>query len=557
MTHRQSNLLALIITFSLVFYISWLTPIHSDDFSYYNLGLSLSKHLAHYNSWSGRFVADYIGSIILASNSKEIKAGLTAVALIGTIQIISRIPSIWFSENIQSKGFYFLFFLYWSGCLAIGQTVFWVTGAANYLFPIFFVFLYLFLLSLYIKKPENNWKYLAPMCFSGFMAGCSNESTGWAVVLLSFSAAFYLQRQRKDWAIWLPSILTLAGFMVLFLSPGNAARAANPAFSDFYTQPFISRLVQFTFFTGIPKIIMKLLPFILMATVLLVASKKAAIEKPTRSATLLFMACALLSACSMVMAPTLPTRSLSGAMFFSLLACSFAYSSLITSRNPKAVKIRIAAAGAVLTFFVLSYSTMVFSYQRAALQEPVREAVLRQEKNHGNQTASIPTFFYPPSLRRDDGLDPYHNNEAIGIYYGFKEVLPIQVDYDYSVLLDGEKYKPSPTCTETTCFFQTISLGRASLRGGTTAVFSANIETPSNLTPSENHIIFTATLKNGKTEIIEVPLSLAPAPEGWMQGLRLSSSRKNIEKISYAIIDSEKNEILQGTFHINPDQKTN
>ena len=55
----------LVTIFVLVFVITFLTPMHSDDYAYYNLGFSLEGHLAHYINWSGRILADFISAGIL------------------------------------------------------------------------------------------------------------------------------------------------------------------------------------------------------------------------------------------------------------------------------------------------------------------------------------------------------------------------------------------------------------------------------------------------------------------------------------------------------------
>ena len=52
-----------IIAFALVYAIAVYTPLHSDDFSYALLSLDIKSHVAHYMSWSGRFIADYISNI--------------------------------------------------------------------------------------------------------------------------------------------------------------------------------------------------------------------------------------------------------------------------------------------------------------------------------------------------------------------------------------------------------------------------------------------------------------------------------------------------------------
>lgn len=49
----------ILLAFLAIFLIEWYTPIHSDDYRYYLLGISPESHFHHYMTWSGRIIADY------------------------------------------------------------------------------------------------------------------------------------------------------------------------------------------------------------------------------------------------------------------------------------------------------------------------------------------------------------------------------------------------------------------------------------------------------------------------------------------------------------------
>lgn len=548
MSRRYLSVGVALLAYLLVFYISWLTPMHSDDFSYYNMGLGLENHLAHYRAWSGRFAADYISALILSLDSQTAKAALTALALVGAIQMISRMPGVWFGGREQPGTFVFLFLLYWSGCLILGQTVFWTVGAANYLFPLFFVVLYLFLFSQYAQVNAGKWKYFFPMLVAGVLAGCSNESTGWVVVVLSLMGAVYLHRQRRDKAIWLSFVLVLAGFLVLLFSPGNAARSMHPDFAGFYETSLFSRLWYFTFFSGLPKLLVKLSPFLLMAMLLLFLAKRAGVSKANCYFSLLFVACALLGAYSMVMSPTFPSRSLSGAIFFLLIACAFTYAPL--SESTLAWVRRWQYGLLIMTggFAIVAYAAMAFSYQRVALQALVRLEIIGQSKAAGSRVAAVPAFFYPPSLRRDDALDEYHNEEAAGAYHGLEKVVQVPTDYDYAVLLDGRQQQVSVSGSMgAQRVFDTLALGRAGLRGGTTAVFySADTALDTKIVPGKTVLNVVFVRHNGSQVSHDMPLVLQPAPGGWMVGARVPLSLNDIQSVSYRLLDVEGKELSEG-----------
>ncbi|MGL9734119.1 MAG: hypothetical protein ACR5LD_07150 [Symbiopectobacterium sp.] len=42
---------------------------HSDDYRYYLLGISLEAQFNHYITWSGRFVVDYANSLLFFTHN--------------------------------------------------------------------------------------------------------------------------------------------------------------------------------------------------------------------------------------------------------------------------------------------------------------------------------------------------------------------------------------------------------------------------------------------------------------------------------------------------------
>ena len=75
----------------LFFYITIFTPFHSDDYSYYLKGLSFETHISHYLNWSGRFVADYLSSLLLATKSQLLTAMIRSLVCSLLVVLIFKI----------------------------------------------------------------------------------------------------------------------------------------------------------------------------------------------------------------------------------------------------------------------------------------------------------------------------------------------------------------------------------------------------------------------------------------------------------------------------------
>lgn len=535
------------VAFCMVFYLAWLVPMHSDDFSYANMGLAWANHVTHYTHWSGRFLADYISALILYVDSPWVTAALKAFATVAAIAMIARIPAVWLGTPAKTDLLVFLLALYLAGNLILGETVLWTVGAANYLFPVFFAILYLFLFSLYCNRPQQRWRYFVPLVLTGVLAGCSNENTGWVMVAATLAGALYLHWQRKDRAVWLLLIPVLLGFGVLLLSPGNVARAAQPAFAEFYQTRFFERVLRFTFSGGFPKSVAKLLPFWGVAAMLLILGRRAANAKVCRRVAVGVIVCALASAYSMVMSPTFPSRALGGPVFLMLIAVAFAYTPLLDGPSGRFLRWRGAFIVAALLAALLMYVAMIFSYQRVALQEQVRQALVRQAVAAGQESTVIPAFFYPPSLRKGDAVDSYHNDLAMGEYYGMQDIQVVPLDYDYSVLLDGVRYDTQPGTASGDGVFDALYLGRSNLLGSTTLVLGGPLSGRMPEDIAQLRVVM--TLRDGRQESRLLPWVPVRIPDGVMMGGRVPVSQGDIAELGYTLIQADGSESpASGTF---------
>ncbi|EIF1961775.1 hypothetical protein LD567_004036, partial [Salmonella enterica subsp. enterica serovar Kentucky] len=83
----------ILLAFLAIFLIEWYTPIHSDDYRYYLLGISPESHFHHYMTWSGRIIADYTSALILYTRSQLVYSISAAVSTLVFCYFIVKTPS--------------------------------------------------------------------------------------------------------------------------------------------------------------------------------------------------------------------------------------------------------------------------------------------------------------------------------------------------------------------------------------------------------------------------------------------------------------------------------
>ncbi|MGG4609004.1 DUF6056 family protein [Providencia sp. Me31A] len=461
----NTQYLTLFIPFILIFIVEYLTPMQSDDFVYYIKGNSLAVHLDHYFSWSGRFVSDYFSTLILNSDSQLLKSIVIGAVLTATLFLITKIGNSFTTSNkLFHIQFLALFFIYWITSPNIGQIVFWIVGAGNYLVTNFFVVLYFYALIQYINKR----KCITLVLFSSFFAGCSNENTTWIVALISLVTSFYIFFREKNKVLFLSTLLILIGFSVLIFSPGNFHRASLS--TEFYELSLLEKIWLFLS-EKLPYALGKTWIPILVSLILLITFIN---DKKCKNLyfSLLFIALGLLSTLSMIASPSFPTRALSGPHFFYIISCSFSISHTLTTRNIKSLTTLAIIIFLAFLSFIFSYAQILFSYNSVNLQEEIRVYEVQKELTMNEKTKAIPAFYYPKTLRAGDSIDLYHDAGATGKYYELShpvDVYPIK--YNYAVLINGKKIAmPDSEKTGLTNIF----IGRNSLLQGTSVAIQFN-----------------------------------------------------------------------------------
>ncbi len=226
-----------IINFIMVTIYEFLTPHMSDDIIYMDkvaeAGSFFDLFVQEYEQYMdhvGRSIAHMILRTFLYIGNKglfNVAAGLafTVLSLLVYLNISWR-------KKYDLRVYLGIMMLFWLFEPTISNSVFWETGACNYLFTALIMFGYI---TLFRKKFRENAASTIGLCigmfFFGLAAGWCNENSSGGVifmVLVLMFASWCAGRSLSGIKAWMVAGLigNLTGFLIMIMAPGNASRAA-------------------------------------------------------------------------------------------------------------------------------------------------------------------------------------------------------------------------------------------------------------------------------------------------------------------------------------------
>ena len=432
---------AVLLVFFAFFIAEYLTPFHSDDYSYGQMGLAFSRHYAHYMEWSGRLVADYASSLILLCNNHAIVSIIIALFALGILYLIAAMPNKLLDTQFSVFKFLLIVALYWICNPNLGQITFWVVGASNYLITDFFIVLFLYTF-LSWRTSLNIVKTIC-LFFLAMIAGCTNENTSITVVYTFIALCLLMRWFRIDFDLKGACICfvgLIIGVLVLLLAPGNYVRFNGDAFADFRAMSLKDKIIrhfkrQFNYLEHFWQ------AYVLFVFECIVLCKKIREDNNLRRLlfALLFLSSAVLAWAVMAASPFMPPRSYSGTFFFLLIAVSFALD--IEFFNTLESKFIGLLGISMMGVWVYTWTFVVISYGITKDQEEIRIEQINYEKLLKGPSAEpiIPDWYVVHLHTHRDMFDWFHSNSMAGWFGVAKVDLICDLDYDYSVMNTGRE----------------------------------------------------------------------------------------------------------------------
>ena len=174
--------------FILVFLINSQIGLFGDDYYYVSFVKNnfFELHKNHYIEVNGRAIVHLLDSIFLAL-PKIFWSILNSLMITSIAYFASKIIALFSSKkNIFEKSIIiFLFSILTIDILVTRQSVYWITGSFNYIYPTFMFFGYWYTLLKYSLNNFQNKKVL-PLVILAFLASATVEQAG----MMSFGATF-------------------------------------------------------------------------------------------------------------------------------------------------------------------------------------------------------------------------------------------------------------------------------------------------------------------------------------------------------------------------------
>lgn len=212
------------IYFILLIYQHGFIHMYGDDF-YYGTFLKdnfIKKHIEHYMYINGRALVHFIVTIMLFFKTKLFMI-VNPLMIIGVVTLAAKLVT----NNKENYKIAIALGLVLFSMLSINitrQSIFWLDGSFNYLFPMLLALATIHLLKKSIYTGKKYWYLPVLSLLSGMTVEQASAITFGGVLLVLLSSKLINNRQLK-FNHYLTLILALVGCLTVVLAPGTFMRA--------------------------------------------------------------------------------------------------------------------------------------------------------------------------------------------------------------------------------------------------------------------------------------------------------------------------------------------
>lgn len=411
------SVLFLLGVFALLLVLNKLTFMVADDYIYsfvfttkdrlLSFGDVLESQKLHYVLWGGRLVAHTLLQTILMFPPMVVDIVNSMVFVLFLLLLSFHIRAeVKMPKASLLTG---VFFATWIFQPAFADTTLWITGAVNYLWGTSIILLFLLPYRLY--KGKTNSKWLAFLMLPlGLIAGCMNENTSIAMIVMAILFTIYYKQEFKRVPLWAIVGLfgALIGYIIMVVAPGNYARAegvTNEPFVLIYR--FLTHTQSFVYYLGG----LNLLALIFL--ILYVQNSKD--RRSVLSTCFIYGVGVLASIYAMVLSPSFPSRAWFGPISFNIILLGILFVNLSSSIvYLRRIKIGVLSFGFLLFGFTL-YDAVRDANQIAQVRQ-AREVEIEEARSSG-QPVIVEKSINRTKFGLGDNPNPYVV-DYMSAYYG-------------------------------------------------------------------------------------------------------------------------------------------
>lgn len=328
---------AIALNFVMVLIYQYLTPNMSDDIIYGDKVAEANsffdlfvQEYNHYMDHIGRSIAHIILRIFLFIGNKLVFDVVAALVFV-LISILIYI-NVDHRKKYDVRLYLAISVLIWLFDPTISNSVFWETGACNYMFTGCIVMAFITCFRLTVRnRAVKGVSFSVIMFFFGLAAGWCNENTSGAVILFILIKIFVSWSKKKSFStvpLWMVSSLigSIVGFMIMILSPGNFSRAAAAEEAHSGVLALLARFLKITLNIKEGYLVL-ILVFVVLVIAACYKSENVTAFLEKASGMMLFGFLFFATCYALIMVPESQLRTYYGAGLFLMTAisCGFAW----------------------------------------------------------------------------------------------------------------------------------------------------------------------------------------------------------------------------------------
>ncbi|MBQ0010313.1 MAG: hypothetical protein KBS76_04335, partial [Ruminococcus sp.] len=230
--------------------IMHMIPAFGDDyyygtFFYWGKDHFISENIKHYHETNGRALVHLLDEGLLAGHQMLAFQIFNTLVIAGIVFLLARIGADAWKKAAKkektgdfSSALIVSCFLFSTISLEIArQSIYWATGAVNYLFPIFLLLLCFYLLRRGAERRYSAW--LLPLLF--ISAWTIEQCSAALIAVVIYTMVDEIKKKKRcPFILFAYLFVTLAGAALLFCAPGNAVRVTY--YPEFFAKPFWDRI---------------------------------------------------------------------------------------------------------------------------------------------------------------------------------------------------------------------------------------------------------------------------------------------------------------------------